>query len=77
MRSRASRNLGLGSHRYEEYQNDEDNEKMPSAFDLGWRRNLLHLFGPRPQIALVQLAVVLLLVGGFLFSTLSHALTRF
>jgi hypothetical protein len=22
--------------RYEEYQNDEDNEKMPSAFDLGW-----------------------------------------
>jgi hypothetical protein len=24
-----------------------------------------------------QLAVVLLLVGGFLFSTLSHALTRF
>jgi hypothetical protein len=36
--------------RYEEYQNDEDNEKMPSAFDLGWRRNLLHLFGPRPLL---------------------------
>ncbi|KAJ5515785.1 hypothetical protein N7527_007345 [Penicillium freii] len=36
--------------RYEEYQNDEDNEKMPSAFDHGWRRNLLHLFGERPLL---------------------------
>ncbi|KAG0158285.1 hypothetical protein PDIDSM_5798 [Penicillium digitatum] len=36
--------------RYEEYQNDEDNEKMPSAFDLGWRRNLLHLFGDQPLL---------------------------
>ncbi|OQD90688.1 hypothetical protein PENANT_c001G09098 [Penicillium antarcticum] len=36
--------------RYQEYQNDEDNEKMPSAFDHGWRRNLLHLFGERPLL---------------------------
>jgi hypothetical protein len=35
---------------YQEYQNDEDNDKMPSAFDLGWRRNLLHLFGDRPLL---------------------------
>jgi hypothetical protein len=23
---------------------------MPNAFDLGWRRNLLHLFGPNPWL---------------------------
>ncbi|KAJ5102134.1 hypothetical protein NUU61_004356 [Penicillium alfredii] len=33
--------------RYQEYLNEQDSEKMPSAFDLGWRRNLLHLFGDR------------------------------
>ncbi|KAJ5894658.1 Zinc finger DHHC-type palmitoyltransferase [Penicillium taxi] len=33
---------------YQDYINEEDNEKMPHAFDLGWRRNLLHLFGDRP-----------------------------
>ncbi len=32
--------------RYEEYLDEQDSEKLPSAFDLGWRRNLLHLFGP-------------------------------
>ncbi|KAJ5690605.1 Zinc finger DHHC-type palmitoyltransferase [Penicillium macrosclerotiorum] len=36
--------------RYQEYLNDQDSEKMPSAFDLGWRRNLLHLFGERPLL---------------------------
>ena len=34
--------------RYGEYLDEADNEKMPNAFDLGWRRNLLHLFGERP-----------------------------
>ncbi|OQE27482.1 hypothetical protein PENSTE_c004G03178 [Penicillium steckii] len=34
--------------RYQQYLNDEDSEKMPNAFDLGWRRNMLHLFGERP-----------------------------
>lgn len=33
--------------RYEEYLDQQDSEKLPSAFDLGWRRNLLHLFGPK------------------------------
>ncbi|TVY13344.1 Palmitoyltransferase PFA3 [Lachnellula arida] len=33
--------------RYEEYLDEQDSEKLPSAFDLGWRRNLLHLFGPK------------------------------
>lgn len=36
--------------RYHEYLNEEDNEKMPNAFDLGWRRNLLHLFGEKPLL---------------------------
>jgi palmitoyltransferase ZDHHC2/15/20 len=32
--------------RYEEYLDEQDSEKLPSAFDLGWKKNLLHLFGP-------------------------------
>jgi len=32
--------------RYEEYLDEQDSEKLPSAFDLGWKRNLVHLFGP-------------------------------
>ncbi|THC99946.1 hypothetical protein EYZ11_000525 [Aspergillus tanneri] len=39
--------------RYQAYLHEQDNEKMPNAFDLGWRRNLLHLFGPRPLLWLV------------------------
>ncbi|KAL3478679.1 Palmitoyltransferase pfa3 [Aspergillus californicus] len=42
--------------RYEDYLTDMDNEKMPNAFDLGWRRNLLHLFGERPLLWPVPLA---------------------
>ena len=34
--------------RYEDYLDEQDSEKLPSAFDLGWRRNLLHLFGDKP-----------------------------
>ena len=36
--------------RYEEYLDEQDSEKLPSAFDLGWRRNLLHLFGPKTAL---------------------------
>ena len=36
------------NERYQEYLNEEDSEKMPRAFDLGWQRNLRHLFGERP-----------------------------
>ncbi|TVY75670.1 Palmitoyltransferase PFA3, partial [Lachnellula suecica] len=36
--------------RYEEYLDEQDSEKLPSAFDLGWRRNLLHLFGPKRSL---------------------------
>ncbi|KAF2758953.1 zf-DHHC-domain-containing protein [Pseudovirgaria hyperparasitica] len=31
--------------RYEEYLNEQDMESLPHAFDLGWRRNLAHVFG--------------------------------
>ncbi|KAL8629100.1 hypothetical protein Q9189_005198 [Teloschistes chrysophthalmus] len=34
--------------RYEEYLDEQDSEKLPNAFDLGWRRNLSHLFGEKP-----------------------------
>ncbi|OJJ51231.1 hypothetical protein ASPZODRAFT_148552 [Penicilliopsis zonata CBS 506.65] len=36
--------------RYHDYLEEQDNEKLPSAFDLGWRGNLAHLFGPRPLL---------------------------
>ena len=31
--------------RYEDYLDQNESEKLPRAFDLGWRRNLWHLFG--------------------------------
>lgn len=34
--------------RYNDYLDETDSKKLPNAFDLGWRRNLTHLFGPRP-----------------------------
>ena len=36
--------------RYAEYLDDRESEKMPNAFDLGWRRNLLHMLGPNPWL---------------------------
>lgn len=36
--------------RYDEYLDEQDSEKLPNAFDLGWRRNLLHLFGHNPYL---------------------------
>lgn len=36
--------------RYEAYLDEQDSEKLPSAFDLGWKRNLGHLFGPTPAL---------------------------
>ena len=36
--------------RYEEYLDEQDSEKLPSAFDLGWRKNLGHLFGPKKAL---------------------------
>ena len=36
--------------RYENYLEEKESEKMPNAFDLGWRRNLRTLFGERPLL---------------------------
>ncbi|TPX06928.1 uncharacterized protein E0L32_011152 [Thyridium curvatum] len=36
--------------RYEEYLDEQDSQKLPHAFDLGPRRNLLHLFGHNPWL---------------------------
>ncbi|KAL8859945.1 MAG: hypothetical protein Q9178_003493 [Gyalolechia marmorata] len=34
--------------RYEDYLDEQDSEKLPNAFDLGWRTNLRNLFGEKP-----------------------------
>ena len=36
--------------RYEEYLDEQDSSKLPNAFDHGWRKNLLDLFGSRPLL---------------------------
>lgn len=33
--------------RYADYLDEEDSEKLPNAFDLGWKRNLQHLLGAK------------------------------
>ena len=35
-------------NRYEDYLDEQDSEKLPNAFNLGWKRNLIHLFGDKP-----------------------------
>ena len=41
--------------RYNEYLDEQDSEKLPNAFDLGPKRNLLHLFGPSPLLWFIPL----------------------
>ena len=36
--------------RYDAYLDEQDSEKLPNAFNLGWRRNLLHVFGEAPLL---------------------------
>ncbi|OCK84347.1 zf-DHHC-domain-containing protein [Lepidopterella palustris CBS 459.81] len=36
--------------RYDSYLDEKDSESLPNAFDLGWRRNLSHVFGPSPLL---------------------------
>lgn len=36
--------------RHQEYLDDQDSQHLPHAFDLGVRRNLLHLLGPSPWL---------------------------
>jgi ribosomal protein L40E len=48
--SYAQREREQRQRRYEEYLDEQDSEKLPNVFDLGWKRNLLHLFGPTPAL---------------------------
>ena len=41
--------------RYEDYLDEQDSEKLPNAFDLGWKRNLIHLFGDKPLFWLLPI----------------------
>ena len=36
--------------RFENYLDEQDSEKLPNAFDLGWRKNLTHLLGDSPLL---------------------------
>lgn len=36
--------------RYDSYLDELDSEKLPNAFDHGWRRNLKHVFGETPVL---------------------------
>lgn len=47
-RSYASLEAQRERDRYNNYQDELDSERLPNAFDLGWKRNLLHVMGPVP-----------------------------
>lgn len=46
-RTYASHEADRERARYDDYLADQESSKLPNAFDLGWRRNFLHLFGPK------------------------------
>ncbi|KAL2266346.1 hypothetical protein VTJ83DRAFT_5698 [Remersonia thermophila] len=41
--------------RYQDYLDEQDSSKLPNAFDLGPKRNLLHLFGHNPWLWLLPI----------------------
>lgn len=41
--------------RYDSYLDERDNEALPNAFDLGWKRNLSHVFGRIPMLWFVPI----------------------
>src|SRR5262249_36772780 len=41
--------------RYNDCLDERDSEKLPNAFDLGWRRNLLHVLGENPWLWLLPI----------------------
>ncbi|KAK4912338.1 palmitoyltransferase for Vac8p, partial [Elasticomyces elasticus] len=36
--------------RYNAYLDEQDSEKLPNAFDIGWRHNMQHVFGENPWL---------------------------
>ncbi|PFH61393.1 hypothetical protein XA68_17505 [Ophiocordyceps unilateralis] len=53
--SYADREREQTRRRYEDYLDEHDSDKLPNAFDLGWRRNLTHLLGPTPALWLLPI----------------------
>lgn len=49
-RTYASLEADRERERYASYLDEQDSEKLPHAFDLGWRRNLRHLVGDNPWL---------------------------
>lgn len=49
-RSYAERELRREQERYENYLDERDSERLPHAFDLGWKRNFADVFGSNPLI---------------------------
>lgn len=49
-RSFASLEAQRERDRYNMYLDERDSETMPNAFNHGWRRNFLHVFGDRPLL---------------------------
>ncbi|KAK0308304.1 palmitoyltransferase for Vac8p [Friedmanniomyces endolithicus] len=47
-RSYASMERQREQDRYTAYLDEVDSEKLPNAFNMGWKRNLLHVFGDKP-----------------------------
>lgn len=47
-RSYASLEAQRERDRYNLYLDEVESEKLPNAFDLGWKRNLRHIFGKNP-----------------------------
>lgn len=41
--------------RYAAYLDERDSERLPNAFDHGWKRNLRHVFGERPALWLLPI----------------------
>ena len=49
-RSYASLEAQRERDRYNAYLDEQDSEKLPNAFDLGWKRNLFHVLGNKPLL---------------------------
>ena len=47
-RSYASLEEQRERNRYAAYLDEQDSERLPNAFDMGWRDNLMHVFGDKP-----------------------------
>ena len=47
-RNYASAEAQRERERYAAYLDEQDSEKLPNAFNMGWRQNLMHVLGDRP-----------------------------